>query len=138
MQREKLSVGRERAILAGLILPGFTGDPHDPLNELRSLADTAGAVSVDEIIQKRVHPDPATFMGKGKIEEIGQLVKMHTAGVVIFENDLTPRQIANIEEYIPTHIVELTGTPTMRDSVTVSLSCHVHQRNFAPTTSNGA
>lgn len=106
MQREKLSVGRERAILAGLILPGFTGDPHDPLNELRSLADTAGAVSVDEIIQKRVHPDPATFMGKGKIEEIGQLVKMHTAGVVIFENDLTPRQIANIEQVVECKVVD--------------------------------
>ena len=106
MQREQLSVGQEKAILAGTIFPDFTGDPHDPLNELRSLTQTAGAIVVDEIIQKRQKPEPATFMGKGKVREIGELVQMHKAGVVIFENDLTPRQIANIEEIVECKVLD--------------------------------
>lgn len=106
MQREQLSVGQEKAILAGTLFPDFTGDPHDPLSELRSLADTAGAIIIDEVIQKRQKPEPATFMGKGKVREIGERVKIHKAGVVIFDNDLTPRQIANIEEIVEAKVLD--------------------------------
>lgn len=106
MQREQLSVGQEKAILAGTLLPDFAGDPHDPLSELRSLADTAGAIVIDEVIQKKQKPEPATFMGKGKVREIGERVKMHHAGVVIFDNDLTPRQIANIEQIVEAKVLD--------------------------------
>ena len=102
----KLSVVREKAILTGVILPGFGGNPHDPLDELRSLADTAGAVVVDELLQKKNKPEAGSFMGKGKLEELGELVKTRGAQLVIFENDLSPSQIGNIEEIVNTKVID--------------------------------
>ena len=90
----------ERAVLVAALLPDDGLDPHDPLGELRSLADTAGAVVVDELMQKRAKPDAATFIGKGKVAELAEMVKFHQAEVVLFENDLTPSQIAKVEEQV--------------------------------------
>lgn len=101
-----LRVAREKAILVGAILPGFQGDPHDPLAELRALADTAGAVVVDEMLQKKQKPDAGTFLGKGKIHELAEMVKLHDAHVVVFENDLSPAQIGNIEEVVGVKILD--------------------------------
>ncbi|QDU72215.1 GTPase HflX [Mucisphaera calidilacus] len=98
LRREQLSVGQEKAILAGVLLPGMQVNPHDPLDELRSLTETAGAIVVDELMQKRQTPDPATFMGKGKIEELKRMADAHDAQVLIFENDLSPSQIGKIEK----------------------------------------
>jgi len=105
-QREQLSVSREKAVLAGCLLPGDGLDPHDPLGELRSLADTAGAVVVDELMQKRTKPEAATFMGRGKIDELASMVKLHGANVVIFENDLSPSQIKNIEQTVEVKVLD--------------------------------
>lgn len=96
--RENLAVQRERAILVAALLPGSENDPHDPLGELRSLADTAGAIVVDELMQQRQKPDAATFIGSGKVVELAEMVKRHRAQVAIFDNDLSPSQIGNIEE----------------------------------------
>ena len=97
-QRENLRVRKERAILVACLLPGHDGDPHDPLTELRALADTAGAVVVDEMLQNRQKPATATFIGSGKLRELGEMVKALEAEVVIFDNDLSPAQIGNVEE----------------------------------------
>ncbi|MCX5661134.1 MAG: GTPase HflX [Planctomycetota bacterium] len=97
-ERENLTVNRERAVLAAALLPNNHSDPHDPLGELRSLADTAGAVVVDELLQNKQKPDAATFIGKGKVDELAAMVRTHSAHVVIFDNDLSPSQISNIEE----------------------------------------
>jgi len=98
-KRENQSnVVRERAILVSCILPGFTGDPNDPLGELRSLADTAGAVVVDELMQNKRKPEAGTFIGTGKVKELAELVLARKAQVIIFDNDLSPSQISNIEE----------------------------------------
>ncbi len=105
-KREQLSVKRERALLAACLLPNDGLDPHDPLGELRSLADTAGAVVVDELMQKRAKPSAKTFMGKGKIVELSEMVKLHHADVVIFENDLSPSQIKNIEEVVEVKVLD--------------------------------
>jgi len=105
-RREQLSVSKEKAILAGLLLPGDGLDPHDPLGELRSLADTAGAVVVDELMQKRSKPEAGTFMGRGKIDELASMVKLHGANVVIFENDLSPSQIKNIEQTVEVKVLD--------------------------------
>ncbi len=105
-KREILTVQRERAVLAACLLADFAGDPNDPLGELRSLADTAGAVVVDELMQKKTRPDPGTFIGRGKVDELGEMVKLHKADVVIFENDLSPSQIANIEEIIECKVLD--------------------------------
>ena len=104
--REELSVGAEPAVLCALILPGFEGNVHDPLDELRSLAHSAGATVVDELIQKRHKPVPATYIGSGKVRELADLVRASQARVVIFENDLSPRQIANIEEQVECKVVD--------------------------------
>ncbi|MFP4146032.1 MAG: GTPase HflX [Phycisphaeraceae bacterium] len=96
--REQLSVQLERAILAACILPDYHGDPNDPLAELRSLADTAGAIPVDELLQKRQKPDSGTFLGSGKVDELRDMAKFHQADVIIFDNDLSPSQIGNIEK----------------------------------------
>ncbi|MEX0745998.1 MAG: GTPase HflX, partial [Phycisphaeraceae bacterium] len=96
--REKLSVEKERAIVVACMLPNDRRDPQDPLGELRSLADTAGAVVVDELMQKRQKPDAGTFIGKGKVEQLGEMVKALPADVIIFDDDLSPSQIGNIEK----------------------------------------
>lgn len=101
MQRTGVSVTAERAVLAAVLPhgPGSVATPdHDPLEELKSLVKTAGAIVVDELIQLRDRPVAGTYMGKGKVEELAALVSAQEANVVIFENDLSPSQIRNIEE----------------------------------------
>ena len=97
-QREKLMVVRESAVLVACLLPNNRSDPHDPLGELRALADTAGAIVADEVIQNRQKPDAATFIGSGKVRQIAEMVRSQNADVVIFDNDLSPSQIGNVEE----------------------------------------
>ncbi len=101
-----LSVQREKAVLAAVLLPDHQNDPHDPLGELRALADTAGAVVVDELMQHRQRPATATFMGSGKVEELAAMVAAHDASVVIFDNDLSPSQIGNIEKIVECKILD--------------------------------
>ena len=106
MKREQLGVQQEKAILVAALLPDDGSDPHDPLAELRSLADTAGAICCDQLMQKRAKPDPATFIGKGKVEELRMMCDAHKAEVVIFDNDLSPSQIGNIEEVIERKVLD--------------------------------
>ena len=106
MKREQFSVERERAVLVAALLPDDGSDPHDPLSELRSLADTAGAICCDQLMQKRVKPNPATFIGKGKVQELRMMCDAHDAEVVIFDNDLSPSQIGNIEEVIERKVLD--------------------------------
>ena len=101
-----LSIQSERAILAAVQLPDSVFDPDDPLGELAALAETAGAVVVDTLIQKKRKPDPATYMGKGKVQELAGLVKLREARVVIFDCDLKPSQIRNIEEIIECKVLD--------------------------------
>jgi GTP-binding protein HflX len=104
--RANISVERERAVLAGVLLPDLLVDPRDPLGELRSLADTAGAITVHEMLQQRQRPDAGTFMGKGKVQELAEHIKAHEAEVLIFENDLSPAQIRNIEEIVECKVLD--------------------------------
>ena len=97
MQREQLTVIRERAVLVACLLPRNANDPHDPLGELRALADTAGAIVVDELLQNRNRPDPAAFIGSGKLKDLAEMVRAHKAHVVLFDNDLSPSQISSVE-----------------------------------------
>ena len=106
MQRQRLTVVKERAILVACLLVNHEADPHDPLSELRALADTAGATVVNEVIQKRTKPQSATFIGKGKTEELAAMVERHGADVVILDNDLTPSQIANIEKVLKCKVLD--------------------------------
>ncbi|MEO0477441.1 MAG: GTPase HflX [Planctomycetota bacterium] len=105
-REQSMAVAQEKAVLVGVLLPNDGLDPHDPLGELRALADTAGAEVVDELMQKRAKPDSATFLGKGKVEELKEMVKFHSADVVLFENDLSPSQIAKVEERVECKVLD--------------------------------
>lgn len=100
LKRTELSVRQEKAVLVGVILPESTADPRDPLGELASLAKTAGAKVVGNILQRRQRPDAGTYIGTGKASEIATLAQRERADVVIFDNDLSPAQIGSLEKII--------------------------------------
>jgi len=104
LKRTELSVRQEKAVLVGVILPGSTADPRDPLGELASLAKTAGAKVVGTVLQKRQTPESGTYIGSGKAEEVADLAQKNKADVVIFDNDLSPGQIGALEKLINEHI----------------------------------
>ena len=97
----------EKCILARLILPQQTVD-EDPLEELHGLAKTAGTEVVDELIQRRETPDHSTYLGKGKVQELKELVEQNEAEVVIFDNDLTPAQVRNLEKAVKAKVLDRT------------------------------
>lgn len=94
----------ERSILVGM----ESSEEHaeDMLEELQGLAETAGALILDTIIQKRSKPHPATFFGRGKVEEIGQRCKELDATLLICDQELTPAQLRNLEELLEMRVVD--------------------------------
>jgi GTP-binding protein HflX len=76
------------------------------LDELALLADTAGARVVDRIVQRRGTVHPATFIGKGKVEEVKSLAEERTAEVAIFDDDLSPAQVRNLEKALGLKVVD--------------------------------
>lgn len=91
----------ERAVLCGLCADCFKKEEQatdQSLDELEALLETAGGVCVGKVLQNRHAPDPHSFVGEGKAEEICQLAERHGAGMVIFDNDLSPSQIRALEE----------------------------------------
>ena len=89
----------EKAILIGLITSDVTKDQaYEYLEELAFLADTAGAKPVRNFTQKLPHPDNKTFLGKGKIEEVRLYAEENEIKLIIFDDDLSPSQIRNIEK----------------------------------------
>jgi GTP-binding protein HflX len=105
-KREELKVQRRRAVLAAVVFPDSHLDKEHSLDELRGLAKTAGVIVVGELVQLRERPHPATCLGKGKLEELTQLVTSRDAELVIFDNNLTPAQGRNLEEESDAVIVD--------------------------------
>ena len=97
-KRTELSVQMERALLVGVILPRSNVDPHDPLGELRSLVKTAGAKVVDEMIANRHGINGALYVGTGKAAEIAARCEQNDVSTIIFDNDLHPNQIRDLEK----------------------------------------
>ena len=87
-------------------LPDSRTDPADALSELRSLAKTAGAIIVDEMPTKRKNINPAFFVGSGKAEEIATRVKASEVDVVIFNNDLSPAQVRDLEKVVECKVLD--------------------------------
>lgn len=96
----------EVAQLSGKENSGFGAE--ESLAELRELTSSAGATVVGEVLQRRDRPDPATLIGRGKVEEIAGAAKMSNAGVVIFDHDLSPSQLRNLEREIDARIIDRT------------------------------
>ena len=93
---------KERAILIGLITPELTKDQVDEyLEELSFLAKTAGVKPVRRFTQKLQKPDNTTFLGKGKINEVKDYVNEESIDVIIFDDDLNPSQLRNIQKIFP-------------------------------------
>ena len=89
----------EKAVLIGLITPNVTSELiAEYLLELDFLARTAGAKTVKQFTQKLPHPDNSTFLGKGKTEEIRQYVEENEIDIVIFDDELSPSQLRNVEK----------------------------------------
>ncbi len=105
-ERADIKVASEKAVLCALHLPEMEIDEADPLGELRALAESAGATVVGELIQKKQRPEAGTFIGSGKVEELKRLCEATGAGVVIFDNDLSPAQITNIQEGVGGKIID--------------------------------
>jgi GTP-binding protein HflX len=85
---------------------GFTSE--DSLDELRSLAASAGAEIAGEFTQRKDRPDPATLIGKGKLEEIAGAAASVSADVILFDHDLSPSQQRNIERVVQTRVIDRT------------------------------
>ena len=97
---------REKAVLVHI---DFFRFQRNSLPELRELALSAGAEIVGECVGKRDKPDPRYSIGEGKVEELKQLVALHSADLVLFNHDLTPSQERNLEETIGVRMLDRTG-----------------------------
>ncbi len=95
----------ERAVLVGV----GRGMEESDLDELAALADSAGAEPVARVLQTRQGPSPATFVGKGKLEEVHQAVHRIGAEVVILDDELSPGQLRNLEEKLKVKVVDRTA-----------------------------
>lgn len=95
---EQLSYERLPAVLVSAVLPDDQPFGDDPLEELSALAETAGLRVVGKAYQKLGQISPRTYIGSGKVEEIGRLVKNSEAGVVVLDNELKPAQQKALEE----------------------------------------
>lgn len=103
----------ERAILVGMEYSGLFGisgwSIEDSVEELKQLADTAGAVVVAKFIQKRPKPDPAFFIGKGKVQELALYVQQENIDLCIFDDELSPAQQRNIEQAMGIRVLDRTA-----------------------------
>ena len=102
---------RDYAVLVGLKSPVLGRDSADEesLTELAALVETAGAESVGMILQSREKPDPHSFIGEGKVEEVKRMVDNSEATMVIFDNDLSPSQIRVLTELCGVQVLDRSG-----------------------------
>lgn len=101
----------ERAILAGIepIRQKQAWSSEESMAELERLADTAGAVVVGRFIQRKEKPDPALFLGKGKVEEISMAIQNTDASLLILDDELTPSQQHNLEQFLGIKVIDRTA-----------------------------
>ncbi len=99
IDKKQIFQDEESAVLVGVVLKGQTDvQVTEYLDELAFLAETAGAKPIKRFMQKLSHPDSKTYVGKGKVEEIRQFVQGKGVRVVVFDDELTGAQIANLEK----------------------------------------
>ena len=98
-------VESERTVLVGVYI-NTPVNPKDPLSELLGRAITAGAHVVAELVQRRHEPDQRTYIGRGKLKELFSVVEHYDADVVMFDNDLSPAQIRNLEHELNCKVLD--------------------------------
>jgi GTP-binding protein HflX len=99
----------ERVVLAGLYTSGNADEAETSLRELAALAETAGSEVLDGILQRRAHPDPATFLGKGKAAELAEIVAESGADTVIADGELAPGQRRALEDIVKVKVIDRTA-----------------------------
>jgi len=101
---------REKIVLVGVLFPGVHPEELDQqLDELALLVDTAGADVVARVIQRRESPDPATFLGSGKVDELREVCLAKDADTVVFEANLSPAQQRNLEKILGRTAIDRTA-----------------------------
>ena len=109
MHRDDLSVHKEAAVLVGVGLPERPLEDYpEPLAELSGLVQTAGASVLGKLVQKRQKPDQTTYLGKGKVDELGEIAEISGADVIVFDNELEPAQVRNLESRTKVKVVDRT------------------------------
>lgn len=103
----------ERTVLIGMEYSGGASTvgwtAEDSLEELKQLADTAGAEVIAKFLQKRAKPDPAFFIGKGKVQELALYVQQENIDLCIFDDELSPAQQRNIEQALGVRVLDRTA-----------------------------
>ncbi|QIK77191.1 GTPase HflX [Nocardioides piscis] len=99
----------EKVILVGVWTEGTVEDAENSMAELALLAETAGSEVLDAIYQRRQTPDPATFIGRGKVDGLREIVQATGADTVILDGDLAPSQLRNLEDKLKVKAIDRTG-----------------------------
>ncbi len=99
----------ERVILVGVWTDGSVQDAENSMAELALLAETAGSEVLDALYQRRDSPDPATFIGRGKVEGLAEIVRASGADTVICDGELAPSQLRNLEDRVKVKVVDRTA-----------------------------
>ncbi|GAA2037337.1 GTPase HflX [Yaniella flava] len=99
----------ENVVLAGLWTEGTVTEAEHSLRELAALANTAGSTVLDGIIQRRHAPDPATFLGRGKAEQLADVVREHGADTIIVDTELAPSQRRGLEDVCRVKVIDRTA-----------------------------
>jgi GTP-binding protein HflX len=99
----------ERVVLVGVWTEGTVTDAENSLAELAALAETAGSQVLQGLIQRRNRPDPATYVGRGKVDDLGAIVADSGADTVICDGELSPSQLRNLEQRTKVKVVDRTA-----------------------------
>ncbi|MFD6566292.1 GTPase HflX [Micromonospora profundi] len=99
----------ERVVLVGVWTEGTATDAENSLTELAALAETAGSQVLEGLIQRRSRPDPATYIGRGKVDDLGAVVLSTGADTVICDGELSPSQLRNLEQRTKVKVVDRTA-----------------------------
>jgi GTPase len=99
----------ERVVLVSVWTSGSQTDAENSLAELKLLAETAGSQVLDGLIQRRTRPDPATYIGRGKVTELREVVVATGSDTVIFDGELTAAQLRNLEDRVQVKVIDRTA-----------------------------
>lgn len=99
----------ENVILIGVFSRGTLEDAENSLRELAALAETAGAVVLDGLLQRRPHPDPSTYLGRGKVQELADVVRALGADTVVADTELAPSQRRALEDAVKVKVIDRTA-----------------------------
>ncbi len=107
---EYRQVRLENVVLIGVYTPSESlEDAENSLRELAALAETAGAVVLDGVLQRRPHPDPATYLGRGKVQELADIVAAPGADTVVADTELSPSQRRALEDAVKVKVIDRTA-----------------------------